>query len=83
MRMVYTNFMWQTWITSNPNILAGKAVIKNTRLSVSFLLGLLAQGWTEAQILENYPQLSREGLRAAIAYAQEMVEEEVMLEISR
>jgi uncharacterized protein (DUF433 family) len=32
--------------------------------------------------LENYPQLSREGLRAAIAYAQEMVKEEVMLEIS-
>jgi uncharacterized protein (DUF433 family) len=75
--------MWQTWITTNPDVLAGKPVVKGTRLSVSFLLGLLSQGWTEAQILENYPQLSREGLRVAIAYAQEMVEEEVMLEISR
>lgn len=83
MRMVYTKPMWQTWITSNPKVLAGKPVVKHTRLSVSFLLGLLSQGWTEAQILENYPQLSREGLRAAITYAQEMVEEEVMLEISR
>ncbi|MGL4608517.1 MAG: DUF433 domain-containing protein [Trueperaceae bacterium] len=75
--------MWQTWITSNPSVLAGKPIVRYTRLSVSFLLGLLAQGWTEAQILENYPQLTREGLRAAIAYAQETVEEEVMLEISR
>lgn len=75
--------MWQTWITSHPDVLVGKPVVKNTRLSVSFLLGLLAQGWTEAQILENYPQLNREGLRAAIAYAQETIEEEVMLELSR
>jgi uncharacterized protein (DUF433 family) len=83
MRMMYTNLMWQEWITTNQSVLAGKPVVKGTRLSVSFLLGLLSQGWTETQILENYPQLSREGLRAAIAYAQEVVEEEVMLEISR
>jgi uncharacterized protein (DUF433 family) len=83
MRMVYTNLMWQEWITTNQSVLAGKPVVKGTRLSVSFLLGLLSRGWTETQILENYPQLSREGLRAAIAYAQEVVEEEVMLEISR
>lgn len=75
--------MWQTWITTNPSVLAGKPVVKNTRLSVSFLLGLLAEGWTEAQILDNYPQLSREGLRAALAYAQQTVDEEVMLEIAR
>jgi uncharacterized protein (DUF433 family) len=74
--------MWQAWITTNSTVLAGKPVVKGTRLSVSFLLGLLAQGWTESQILENYPQLSREGLRAALAYAQETVEDEVMLEIS-
>ncbi len=83
MGMVYTKLMWQTWITSNPNVLAGKPIIKHTRLSVGFLFGLLAQGWTEVQILENYPQLSREGLRAAIAYAQEALEEEVFLELSR
>jgi uncharacterized protein (DUF433 family) len=46
--------MWQTWITTNPNVLAGKPIVKGTRLSVSFLLGLFAQGWTEAQILENF-----------------------------
>ena len=83
MQMVYTKSMWQTWITSNPKVLTGKPIVKHTRLSVGFLLGLLAQGWTETQILENYPQLTREGLRAAIAYAQETVEEEAMFEISR
>ncbi len=62
--------MWQTWIISNPNVLAEKPIVKHTRLSVSFLLDLLSQGWTEAQILENYPQLSREGLHAAIAHTQ-------------
>jgi uncharacterized protein (DUF433 family) len=46
--------MWQTWITTNPNVLAGKPIVKGTRLLVSFLLGLFAQGWTEAQILENF-----------------------------
>ena len=75
--------MWQAWITTDPGILSGKPIVKNTRLSVSFLLGLLAQGWTEAQILENYPHLSCEGLRAALSFAQEIVDEEVMLEISR
>jgi uncharacterized protein (DUF433 family) len=67
--------MWQTWITTNPSVLAGKPVVKDTRLSVSFLLGLLTEGWTETQILDNYPQLSREGLRAAIAYTQKIATE--------
>jgi uncharacterized protein (DUF433 family) len=52
------------WLTSNPEILGGKPVIRGTRLAVSFLLGLLEQGWTESQILESYPHLSPEALRA-------------------
>jgi uncharacterized protein (DUF433 family) len=52
------------WITSNPEILGGKPVIRGTRLSVNFLLGLLEQGWTESQILESYPHLPSEALRA-------------------
>jgi uncharacterized protein (DUF433 family) len=83
MVVVYTKPMWQGWITSDPNVLSGKAVVKGTRLAVSFLLGLLAQGWTEEQILDNYPQLPREGLRAAIRYAQDSVDEALFLEVSR
>ena len=46
---------WRDHIESVPGVLAGKPVVAGTRLSVEFLLGLLAQGWTEAQILESYP----------------------------
>jgi uncharacterized protein (DUF433 family) len=51
-------------IVLDPEVLAGKPVVKGTRLSVDFLLGLLAQGWSEAEILRNYPGLQREDLLA-------------------
>jgi len=55
---------WHDHIHSSPAILSGKPVVRGTRLSVDFLLRLLAAGWTEAQLLENYPQVSREALQA-------------------
>ena len=55
---------WHDHIHSDPSVLLGKPVIRGTRLSVEFLRGLLAEGWTEQDILESYPQLSREALRA-------------------
>ena len=55
---------WREYIHSDPSVLAGKPVIRGTRLSVEFLLDLLSEGWTGQQILENYPQLSQEALRA-------------------
>lgn len=70
------------WITSDPGILNGKPVVRGTRLAVSFLLGLFAQGWTEAQILESYPHLSREGLRAALSFARETIETEGFVSLS-
>ena len=60
---------WQDRITIDPEILVGKPVIRGTRLAVEFILDLLAQGWTEAEILRNYPGLAREDLRACLAYA--------------
>ena len=56
-------------IVIDPEILVGKPVVKGTRLSVDFLLGLLAQGWGESEILRNYPGLQREDLLACWAYA--------------
>ena len=55
-------------IVVDPDVLVGKPVVKGTRLSVEFLLGLLAQGWPEAEILRNYPGLEREDLPACRAY---------------
>ncbi len=49
---------WKTYIHSDPKILLGKLVIKGTRLSVEFILGLFSEGWTEQQVLENYPTLN-------------------------
>ena len=62
---------WHEYIHGDPSVLAGKPVIRGTRLSVEFLLGLLSEGWTGEQILENSPQLSREALRARFAFAAE------------
>jgi uncharacterized protein (DUF433 family) len=72
----YLCFMnWQDCITVDPAVLVGKPIIKGTRLSVEFMLGLIAQGWPEEEILRNY-LVSREQLRACVAYAQARVSEE-------
>jgi uncharacterized protein (DUF433 family) len=44
-------------------------VIRGTRLSVEFVIGLLADGWTEADVVTNYPGLSQETVLACVAYS--------------
>lgn len=60
---------WRDRIVIDPNILVGKPVVKGTRLAVEFIIDLLAQGWTEAELQRNYPGLSQEDIRACLAYA--------------
>lgn len=72
---------WRKYIHSNPEILLGKPVVKGTRLSVEFILGLFAEGWTEQQIIENYPTLTKEHLRATLAFAKECMREESLYAI--
>lgn len=67
---------WQDRIIVDPEILVGKPVIKGTRLSVDFLLRLLAQGWTEKQLFDNYPQLKPQDLQAVFAFVQECLADE-------
>ena len=69
---------WQDYIHSDPEVLLGKPVVRGTRLSVEFLLGLFAEGWTEQQVLQNYPTLTRQSLRAVFAFATECMREEAM-----
>ena len=69
---------WHEYIHSDPTILVGKPIIKGTRLSVEFLLGLMAEGWTENQILESYPQLRPEALQAMFAFAAESTRDELV-----
>jgi uncharacterized protein (DUF433 family) len=62
---------WRDHIHSDPEILSGKPVVKGTRLSVEFLLGLFANGWSEEQVLEGYPNLTQDSLRSVFAFAAE------------
>ena len=67
---------WRDRITVDPEILAGKPVIKGTRIAVEFILELLASGWAVDDILRSYPQLKREDVAAALKYAAEVLKEE-------
>ncbi|OUL36590.1 antitoxin [Nostoc sp. T09] len=60
---------WQSKITIDPNILVGKPIIKGTRLAVEFIIDLLAQGWTNDEILRNYPGITLEDIQACLSYA--------------
>lgn len=62
-------------ISINPNVCFGKPCIRGTRIWVSLILDFLANGMTIAEILEEYPHLSAEDIRAAIAYGAEMSRE--------
>lgn len=55
-------------IITDPEILCGKPVIRGTRISVELLLGWMASGWSEQDILESYPGLTQENLLACITY---------------
>jgi len=63
-------------IVLDPTILAGKPVIRGTRLSVDFVIGLMADGWNEKDILRNYPGLSHDDLAARLAYARDVLRSE-------
>jgi uncharacterized protein (DUF433 family) len=67
---------WRNRISVNPEILVGKPVIKGTRLAVEFIMELLANGWTSAKILKNYPQLKQQDITAVLKYAAEVLKEE-------
>jgi len=62
---------WQNYIVSDNQVLTGKPVIKGTRLSVEFIIDRLASGWTEDNLLDNYPRLKKEHLQAVFLYIQE------------
>jgi len=60
-------------IISDPNIMVGKPVIRGTRITVELILHKLAAGQTVEQILEDYPHITREGIKAALEFAAESV----------
>jgi uncharacterized protein (DUF433 family) len=63
-------------IVLDPNVLAGKPVIRGTRLAVEFVIGLMAEGWSEADILANYAGITHDEIIACLAYARDTLSSE-------
>jgi len=63
-------------ITLDPDVLVGKPIIRGTRLSVEFIIGLMAESWTEADIIEEYPGVTPDDILACLAYARDVLSSE-------
>jgi uncharacterized protein (DUF433 family) len=70
---------WNQHISADPQICHGKACIKGTRIMVSVVLDNLAAGLTIEEIVHEYPPLTLDGVKAAIAYAAALMHEEAVL----
>ena len=64
-------------ISVDPNVCHGQACVKGTRIPVSQILGMLAGGDSQEDLLEAYPSLSREDILACLSYASCLAEEEI------
>lgn len=73
---------WNDRIVLNPDILLGKPVIKGSRLAVEFIIELLAQDWSEEDILRNYPGLAHEDIIACLEYASALLRAERVFPLS-
>jgi uncharacterized protein (DUF433 family) len=60
---------WQEFIEQKADVMMGKPVFKGTRLTVETVLQRLGEGWSEKDLLEAYPRLTHEGIKAACAFA--------------
>jgi uncharacterized protein (DUF433 family) len=70
-------------ITANREILGGKPIIKGTRISVEFILELLASGVAEKEILQDYSHLTTDDIRACLEYAAHSMKNEIFLEMEK
>jgi uncharacterized protein (DUF433 family) len=74
--------MHNNTITSDPKIMMGKPVIAGTRITVELILEKLAVGETIEQILDEYPQLKKESIYAALLFASEALKADVVYPVS-
>ncbi len=68
-------------IVINPKVMVGKPVIRGTRIPVDLIIKLVAQGMTEKEFYEDYPQLTKEDIKAALLYGAEVVSSETILPV--
>ena len=77
-----TRIRWQERIEIAPDLHHGDACIKGTRIPVATIVGSLADGMTSMEIREQYPQLTQEDIQAALAYAAELVHQDLLAPFS-
>jgi uncharacterized protein (DUF433 family) len=68
-------------IIANPEILGGEPIMEGTRLSVEHILGLLAHGMSQAEVVNTYPELTVEDVHAVTHYAAEALQNDVLIEV--
>jgi uncharacterized protein (DUF433 family) len=73
---------WEGRIVIDPEILCGKPVVKGTRLAVEFIVDLLAQGWSAADVLKSYPGVTHDDILACLAYASAILHAEKVYPIA-
>jgi len=72
-RFIVVGMEWRERITVDPKILVGKPTVTGTRISVETVIDALAAGWTNQQILENYPTLKEDDIRACLSYVGDLL----------
>lgn len=73
---------WQNFIVIDPELHHGEPCIKGTRVPVAILVGSIADGMTIEQVTQEYPQLPREAVQAALAYAADVVRQDILLPLA-
>ena len=68
-------------IVANPGILGGKPIVEGTRLSVEHILGLLASGMSNEEIIADYPDLTEESIRAVLGYAARALKNDIVIDM--
>ena len=69
-------------ITARTDVFGGKPIIRDMRISVELILGLLSQGATQEELLDDYPELEPEDIRACIAYAYTVISGDTLAQVS-
>jgi len=73
---------WREWVVIDPDIHHGEPCIRGTRVPVAMIVGSLADGMSFEEILREYPQLTKEDIQAALAYAAEVLEHETLVPLA-
>lgn len=74
---------WQNYIVIDPEIHHGEPCIKGTRVAVAVIVGSIANGMTFDEVLREYPQITREGIQAALAYAADVIRQDILLPLTK